>query len=87
MLDYRTGAGAIIIFLLLGTAAGAQLLPYQQSFPAGTQQPTGCAAVQAPVCAVLAGEKQSYWNECQAQRAGALILNAGECRNRPSVGY
>ena len=81
MADYRTGAGALAIFLLLGTAAGAQ------NRPPGTQQPTGCAPVEAPVCAVLASKKQSCWNACLAQRAGALILNAGECRNKPSYGY
>jgi len=85
MLDYRTGVGASIIFLLLGAAAGAQPLSNPRNLPAGTQLPTGCAPVQAPVCVVLAGEKQSYWNECQARRAGALILSAGECRN--SMGY
>ena len=84
MPDYRTGTGVFVIFLLLGTAAGAQPSYNPQDLRAGTQQPAACAAVQAPVCAVLAGERQSFWNECQAQRAGALILSAGECRSRPS---
>ncbi len=81
MLDYRTGAGALAIFLLLGTAAGAQ------TPPAGTQQATICPPVQAPVCGVLAGDRQSYWNECLAQRAGAIILRSGECPNRTFIGY
>jgi hypothetical protein len=87
MLDYRTTAGAFAMFLLLGTAAGAQPSSGQQNLPSAAQQPAGCAPVQALVCAVLAGEKQSYWNECQARRAGALVLSAGECRNKPSYGY
>jgi len=82
MLDYRASVGAFVMFWLLGSAAGAQ-----SSSSQATQQPAGCAPVQAPVCAVLAGDKQSYWNECQARRAGALILSAGECRNKPSSGY
>jgi hypothetical protein len=81
MSDYRTGAGAFAIFLLLGAAADAQNLP------AGTQPPAGCAPVQAPVCGVLAGERQSYWNACLAQRAGAIILRPGECPNRTFIGY
>ncbi len=81
MLDYRTGAGAFVMFLLFGAAAGAQ------NPPAGTPQATICPPVQAPVCAVLAGDRQSYWNECLAQRAGAIILRSGECPNRTFIGY
>jgi len=86
MLDYRTGAGALGIFLLLGTVAGAQQPSNSQNLRPATQPPTACA-VQAPVCAVLAGDRQSYWNECLAQRAGAIILRAGECPNRSFIGY
>jgi len=82
MLDYRASVGAFVMFWVLGSAAGAQ-----SSSSQATQQPTGYAPVQAPVCAVLAGDKQSYWNEDEARRAGALILSAGECRNKPSSGY
>ena len=50
----------------------------------------GNAAVQPPapppcpegttiVCAVKAGEMQSYWNACDARRDGALVMSPGEC--------
>jgi hypothetical protein len=39
---------------------------------------TNCAQT-APVCAVKAGTRQSYWNACQANRDGAIIVLAGEC--------
>jgi hypothetical protein len=55
---------------LLVSAAGAQ--PLSGQLPT-IDPPTTCALIAAPVCAVLAGEKQSCWNECQARRAGALI--------------
>ena len=42
------------------------------------------AAGQAPVCAVRAGDRQSYWNEQAARRDGAFILLAGECPARPN---
>ena len=83
MFDYRIAAGAFVILLLFGTAARAQ---QWSNFPPAAQQPAACA-VQAPVCAVLAGDRQSYWNECLAQRAGATVLRAGECPNRSFIGY
>jgi hypothetical protein len=39
---------------------------------------------QAPVCAVKAGQRQSYWNEAVAGRDGAIILLAGECPASPN---
>jgi hypothetical protein len=39
---------------------------------------------QAPVCAVKAGERQSYWNEAVARRDGAMVLLTGECPTRPN---
>jgi hypothetical protein len=42
------------------------------------------AAGQAPVCAVRAGDRQSYWSEKAARRDGAFILLAGECPARPN---
>jgi hypothetical protein len=77
-------AGAFAIILLLGTTAGAQPSSIQQNLLSGAQRPTACAPVQAPVCGLLAGDKESYSNECEARRAGAMILGAGECRNKPS---
>jgi hypothetical protein len=53
-------------------------------FGCATQQlavdPTG----QAPVCAVKAGDRQSYWNERVARLDGALVVLAGECPARPN---
>jgi hypothetical protein len=52
----------------------------------------GCAPQQlaanvnegAPVCAVKAGQRQSYWNEEAARRDGALVVLAGECPAQPN---
>jgi hypothetical protein len=52
----------------------------------------GCAPQQlaanlngpAPVCAVKAGQRQSYWNEAVARRDGAMVLLAGECPAQPN---
>ena len=85
MLDYRTVAVALVISVLLHTVAGAQQSNPQNPSPA--IRPTVCPPVQVPVCAVLAGDRQSYWNECLAQRAGAIILRSGECPNRTFIGY
>ena len=43
------------------------------------QEAALCPAVKAPVCAVHLGEKQSYWNECEARRARAILAIPGEC--------
>ena len=45
--------------------------------------PANCAQT-APVCAVKAGTRQSYWNACQASRDGATIVLAGECSTSPN---
>jgi len=39
---------------------------------------------QAPVCAVKAGQRQSYWNEAVARGDGAIVLLAGECPAPPN---
>ena len=39
---------------------------------------------QALVCAVKAGQRQSYWNDGVAQRDGAMVLLAGECPAPPN---
>jgi hypothetical protein len=39
---------------------------------------------QAPVCAVKAGQRQSYWNEAVARRDGAMVLLSGECPAPPN---
>jgi len=44
---------------------------------------TNCTQT-APVCAVKAGARQSYWNACQASREGATIVLAGECPSSPN---
>ena len=45
--------------------------------------PTNCAQT-APVCAVKAGTRQSYWNACRASWDGATIVLAGECPASPN---
>ena len=39
---------------------------------------------QALVCAVKAGQRQSYWNDGVAQCDGAMVLLAGECPAPPN---
>ncbi len=73
----RTGFVAVALLLLTGAAARTQ----------PQQQPAACPPVQTPVCAVKAGTKQSYWNECQARNDGALVLWTGECPDRNFGGY
>jgi hypothetical protein len=53
-------------------------------FGCATQQLAVDPAGQAPVCAVKAGERQSYWNERAARLDGALVVLAGECPARPN---
>ena len=86
MRHYRTGAGAFAMILLLSTAASAQPWSSQQQLPSATQRPAICPPVVAPVCAALAGQRQTYWNECLAQRDGAIIFSIGECPYRPGNG-
>ena len=47
------------------------------------QQAANCNRT-APVCAVKAGTRQSYWNACQAGRDGATVVLAGECPASPN---
>jgi hypothetical protein len=49
-----------------------------------TQQVAAYPEGQAPVCAVKAGDRQSYWNERAARLDGALVVLAGECPARPN---
>jgi hypothetical protein len=53
-------------------------------FGCATQQLAVDPAGQAPVCAVKAGDRQSYWNERAARLDGALVVLAGECPARPN---
>jgi hypothetical protein len=48
------------------------------------QQVAFSPAGETAVCAVKAGERQSYWTEAAARRDGAMILLAGECPTRPN---
>ena len=64
-----------------GIAATAALLLPVVASRAQPQPPASCAPVVATVCAVKDGIKQSYWNECLAQRDGALVVRTGECPN------
>jgi hypothetical protein len=73
--------------------AAPRLVPrYSLIAVAGLVVLSGCAAQQvavspageAPVCAVKAGERQSYWNERAAWLDGALVVLTGECPARPN---
>ncbi len=63
---------SIAAFALVAPIGGATA-----AFP--TQQLPACPEGQTIVCAVKAGEMQSYWNVCDAKRDGALVMFAGEC--------
>ena len=47
--------------------------------PPAQRPPPVCPEGQTIVCAVKAGEMQSYWNVCDAKRDGAIVMFAGEC--------
>src|SRR6266478_10037362 len=65
-----------------GVVAALLLLPGAAARTQPQQQPAACPPVQAPVCAVRAGAKQSYWKDCRARSDGALVLWTGECTDR-----
>ncbi len=67
----RSSCAALSGFLvLLGCASQQQLAVYPEG--------------QAPVCAVKAGDRQSYWNERAARLDGAFVILTGECPARPN---
>jgi hypothetical protein len=70
---------SIATFALVALAGNATAIP-----PA--QPPSVCPEGQTIVCAVKAGEMQSYWNVCDAKRDGALVMFAGECPDTHSGG-
>ena len=70
----RTGIAALAMLVLPLVATDAQQ-------PA----PPDCT-VNAPVCGLKNGSRQTYWNACLAARDGAELLNAGECRGSRSYG-
>ena len=70
---YQVGIGSLALFLLLG-AVGCGPPPQASQASAAV-----CPEVQAPVCAVHLGTKESYWNECKARRDGAIPVSPGEC--------
>ncbi len=61
---------SIAAFALVALAGNATV-------PSPTPPP--CPEGTTIVCAVKAGEMQSYWNACDAKRDGALVMSAGEC--------
>jgi hypothetical protein len=68
-----TCIAAVALLLFTAAPSGAQ-----------SQQAAAACARAAPVCAVKAGTKQSYWNACQASRDGAVVVLAGECPASPN---
>jgi hypothetical protein len=73
--DTRTTVLAVIcaVALVAFAASSAVAQPAQQ-------QPPGTGIV----CATKGGRQQSYWNEQDARRDGAIVLYPGEC---PSPEY
>jgi hypothetical protein len=69
----------IAAFALAALAGGGTAAP-------PTQPLAVCAAGQAPVCAVRAGQRQSYWNACAARQDDAIVILAGECPCPPNSG-
>ena len=61
----------------------ALIVPFGVGALAEPQKQADCTQT-APVCAVKAGARQSYWNACQASREGATIVLAGECPSSPN---
>ena len=70
----RTSIAALAMLVLPLVAADAQ-----------QPVPPECA-VNAPVCGLKNGSRQTYWNACLAARDNAELLNAGECRGSRSYG-
>ena len=68
----RTAVAVLAVLLLVASPTRAQ-----------PKQPENCARA-APVCAIKAGTKQSYWNECRAGRDGATVVLVGECPALPN---
>ena len=68
---YRVGAAVTILSVGFATAH------------ADPTNPSTCVQT-APVCAVKAGTRQSYWNACQASRDGAIVVLTGECPASPN---
>ena len=68
----RVGTGGFAFLMLLGAAACVPT-------PPAKQQTAICPAVKMPVCAFHLDTKESYWNECEALRDGAILPTPGEC--------
>ena len=67
----RYSVSAVLAFLVLSGCATQQVAVRQEG--------------QTTVCAVRAGEKQTYWNEAAARSDGALVILAGECPSLPNM--
>jgi len=69
---FRTCLAALAVLLLPLVVADAQQ-PVQPE-----------CAVNAPVCGLKNGSRQTYWNACLAARDAAELLYPGECRTSRS---
>jgi hypothetical protein len=65
---------AVIAIALVAFAASSAVAQPAQKQPPGT----------GIVCATKGGRQQSYWNEQDALRDGAIVLHPGDC---PSPEY
>ena len=86
MRNCRTGAGALAVLLLVGSASVAEPSSNEAKPLQAMQQAVVCAPVTAIVCGAVGGQLQSYWNECLARRDGAIVVSTGECPDRSSGG-
>ena len=69
---FIAGCGLLVLF----GCAPQQLAAYREA--------EAYPEEQRVVCAVKAGDRQSYWNERTARLDGALVVLAGECPARPN---
>jgi hypothetical protein len=66
------GFGTLALTALLGASS-------LNAIPQPADAAAICPAIFAPVCAVKHGMRANYGNSCEARRAHARVLHAGDC--------
>ena len=46
-------------------------------------RPAACPEIYAPVCAARPGGRQTFDNQCEAEREGFRVIGSGQCRREP----